>query len=382
MTLDWDEAARWSPRPSAAGVRFSSARTTATGRGAHAAAGDRVGPLRPPHLSTWSTTATAPFPRTLDYPGAMVWDMACHHFDNLIHLFGPSAARPAVTHGAPWSPYAHDAGVTAALEFARGPVCSYVLTHQATVPDYRWTLQSEAGMLRTAGQGAWEWVPRGPVQQFAVGGTPEPVEDVPPLRSEQGVVDDWLAWIEGGAEPGISGRHNLETLATCEMVLRSAASRRAVDRSSSERGSPSHSDLEEHHARRRADLEDLARRLQRPARAVDPERHDGVGVLVGGQQERAARVEVEVARRPPTGRLVAAGAQAPGGLVDREDRDRVVAAVRGVDEPSARVGHDLRGRVLPASSRAAASRRARRRQGAALAVVPDRLIVESISLST
>jgi predicted dehydrogenase len=231
MTLDWAEAAALVAEAEAAAVRFcvsQNYRYTAEVRALREAiASGRYGR---PHLIDLINHRHRPFPRTLDYPGAMVWDMACHHFDNLVHLFGPLARATAVTHGAPWSPYAHDAGVTAALEFASGPLCSYLLTHQATVPDYRWTLQSEAGMLRSRGDGGWEWIPRGPVQQFAPGGAPEPVAPVAPLRSEQGVVDDWLAWIGGADEPGISGRHNLETLAACEMVLRSAASRRTIER--------------------------------------------------------------------------------------------------------------------------------------------------------
>jgi predicted dehydrogenase len=121
--------------------------------------------------------------------------------------------------------------VTALLEMAAGPVCSYVLTHQASVPEYRWVLQSERGALRClAERGAWEWLPRGPVEQFAAAGPAEPVPAAPPRRSEQGVVDDWLRYIEEGVEPGISGRRNLETLAACEMVLRAAKAGRAVER--------------------------------------------------------------------------------------------------------------------------------------------------------
>jgi len=155
--------------------------------------------------------------------------MACHHFDLHVALFGAPARATAVTHNAPWSPYQHDAGVTATIEFASGPVLTYLLTHQATVPDYRWMLQSELGALRTFGE-SWEWLPRGPIRQFAPAGPPEPIPPAPPMRSEQGVVDAWLAWIEGGPEPGISGRGNLETLALCEMVLRSAKERRTVER--------------------------------------------------------------------------------------------------------------------------------------------------------
>src|SRR5262249_61750403 len=84
---------------------------------------------------------------------------------------------------------------------------------------------------RRPGGAAGEWRPRGELRQSAPPGPPEPVEPVPLRRSEQGVVDDWYRYIREGVEPGISGRHNLETLAVCEMVLRSAAQRRAIERS-------------------------------------------------------------------------------------------------------------------------------------------------------
>ena len=58
---------------------------------------------------------------------------------NLIAAFGPVARVTAVTHNAPWSAYEFDAGVTAILEFESGAVCTYQLTHQATVSDFSWS---------------------------------------------------------------------------------------------------------------------------------------------------------------------------------------------------------------------------------------------------
>jgi predicted dehydrogenase len=231
MTLDWDEACALVRAAQEAGVCFcvsQNYRYMQEVQTLHRAlASGRYGA---PHLIDLIHHRHRPEPRTLDYPGAVVWDMACHHFDNLVFLFGPVARATAVTHNAPWSPYAHDAGVSAILEFASGPVCTYQTTHQATLTDYRWLLQSERGALRTSGAG-WEWLPRGEIRQFAPSGSPETVEAVPPRRSEQGVVDDWYRYVRDGIEPGISGRRNLETLAVCEMVLRAAAERRAIERS-------------------------------------------------------------------------------------------------------------------------------------------------------
>ena len=231
MTLDWNEARLLVHEARAAGVCFcvsQNYRYSAEVRTLQQAL--TSGRYGTPYLIDLIHHRHRPEPRTLDYPGAMVWDMACHHFDNLVFLFGPVARATAVTYNAPWSAYPYDAGVSAVLEFASGPVCTFVLTHQATVSSYRWVLQSERGALQTTAGGSWEWVPRGEVRQFAPAGPPEPVPSAPPFRSEQGVLDDWYRYIREGVEPGISGRQNLETLATCEMVLRSAALRRAVER--------------------------------------------------------------------------------------------------------------------------------------------------------
>jgi len=230
MTLDWTEANALVREAEEAGVRFCvSQNYRYNGEMRTLQSALETGRYGVPHLVDLIHHRHRPEPRTLNYPGAMVWDMACHHFDNLIFLFGPVARATAVTHGAPWSPYPYDAGVTAVLEFASGPVCTYELTHQATVPDYRFILQSEQGALRTTGDG-WEWLPRGERRQFAPAGPPESVPSAPPLRSEQGVIDAWYRYIREGTEPGISGRNNLETLAACEMVLQAAQQRRTVDR--------------------------------------------------------------------------------------------------------------------------------------------------------
>lgn len=232
MTLDWAEARALVAEAEDAGVRFcvsQNYRYMAEVRTLAAALA--TGRYGQPHLIDLVHHRHRPEPRTLDYRGAMVWDMAVHHFDNLIALFGPVTRVTAATHNAPWSPYEHDAGITAILELASGPVCSYVLTHQATVPEYRWVLQSEQGALRTFGDGKWEFVPRGEIRQFAPAGLAQPVAGLDSVvKSEVGVVEDWLGWIQGGVEPGISGRGNLETLAACEMVLRAAGAGRAVVR--------------------------------------------------------------------------------------------------------------------------------------------------------
>ncbi|HEX2036064.1 MAG TPA: Gfo/Idh/MocA family oxidoreductase [Chloroflexota bacterium] len=231
MTLDWAEARRLVEEAAAAGVAFCVAQNYRYM--AEAQTLKRLlkgGTYGTPHLIDFIHHRYRPEPRTLDYPFAMVWDMSCHHFDNLVFWFGPLARVTAVAHNAPWSAYAHDAGVSAILEFQSGMVCTYELTHQATINDYRLLVQTERGALRwDAPHRQWGFTPR-PERQFGPSGPSEAIESVPVGRSEQAVVDDWYAYITTGTEPGISGRRNLETLAVCEMVVRSATTRRPVER--------------------------------------------------------------------------------------------------------------------------------------------------------
>jgi predicted dehydrogenase len=169
-----------------------------------------------------------PEPRTLNYPYAMVWDMSCHHVDLLAFWLGAARRVTALSYNTSWSQYQHDANIAAIVEYAGGAVCHYILTHSATLSDWRIILQGERGALRTGDVPGVQFYPR-PSGQL---GSSRPLAcDEPQLpASEQGVADDFHRYIAEGVEPGISGRNNLQTLAVCEMLVRSARERRPVER--------------------------------------------------------------------------------------------------------------------------------------------------------
>ncbi len=169
-----------------------------------------------------------PEPRTLNYPYAMVWDMSCHHVDLLAFWLGEASRVTALSYNSPWSQYAHDANIAAMIEYAGGAVCNYVLTHSATISDWRIILQGERGALRTADVPGVQFYPR-PTSQLG-SSEPLPCEEPRLPVSEQGVADDFYSYVDAGIEPGISGRNNLQTLAVCEMLVRSAHERRPVSR--------------------------------------------------------------------------------------------------------------------------------------------------------
>ena len=183
--------------------------------------------LGPVHLVQYNQNRVRPHVRTLNYPFASVWDMSCHHFDTLMSWFGPIRELTAQSWRAGWSPYEYDNNTTAHLLFENGTNCQYLHTHDAA----RNTLD-----VRLHGErGAFAWDAAGltfsvrPTEQF---GTRE-VVNVPPVEAhgEADLLRDFRAYIVEGREPGISVFKNLETMAACEMMVRSIRERRTVRRS-------------------------------------------------------------------------------------------------------------------------------------------------------
>lgn len=177
-----------------------------------------------------------PIPRTLNYPFASVWDMSCHHFDDLLFWLGPVAEVTAHASRADWSAYEHPANTTAFMRFANGAVVNYYHGHDAARGELRLGVHGERGAVvghawdRTASTGgldALAFTPR-PAVQFGTADPYEvPFEDGP---GEAGVLADFRAYIDGGPEPGISGRNNLEVMAMCQLVVMSVEAGRTVKR--------------------------------------------------------------------------------------------------------------------------------------------------------
>lgn len=233
MTMDWAEARQMFAAADAAGVRFCVAQNYRYGANERAVTGllsDASHPHSPGKVEIvdYIHHRHRPEPRTLNYPYAMVWDMSCHHVDSLACWLGPARRVIAHSYNTSWSKYEHDADIAAFIEYESGAVCQYVLTHTATVSEWRVTLQGEKGALRLYDQAGVRFSPV-PAGQL---GSSEPVAcNVPDTgRSEQGVADAFYRYIAEGIEPGISGRSNLQTLAVCEMLVRSARERRSVER--------------------------------------------------------------------------------------------------------------------------------------------------------
>ena len=234
MTMDWEEAKALVREADEAGVKFCVAQNyryfanMATIKHLLDSADDPHHPGKV-EIVDFIHHRYRPEPRTLNYPYAMVWDMSCHHVDLLAFWLGEARRVTALSYNTTWSQYEHDANIAALIEYANGALCHYVLTHSATISDWRIILQGERGALRTADVPCVQFYPL-PKGQLG-SSKPEACDELPAQQSEQGVADAFYRYIVEGMEPGISGRNNLQTLAVCEMLVRSAREGRPVERS-------------------------------------------------------------------------------------------------------------------------------------------------------
>jgi predicted dehydrogenase len=180
------------------------------------------------HLVQYAQNRVRPIVRTLSYPFASVWDMSCHHFDTLADWLGPIASIDAHAWAASWSAYEHDNNTDGHFTFANArAICHYLHTHDAARATTEIQVHGARGAL--VFDGATLTFNERPLEQFGT----RPIVDVPLVEAhgERDVLRDFHAYVTQGAEPGISARNNLETMAACEMMVRSITLGRTVRRS-------------------------------------------------------------------------------------------------------------------------------------------------------
>ena len=201
-------------------------RAALRGKGADDGASAQVPRMEAPFLIDYVQHRVRPVPGTLTYPFASVWDMSCHHFDNLLDWLGPVADVTAHAYGAPWSPYEHASNTSAFLRFANGVAVNYVHTHDAGRNSLRIEAHGRNGTLRV-GEREAEFSGRADVN---FGELPVSTIPLPRLDPEARMLAEFHAYVVDGVEPGISGYRNLETMALCELTVRAAQLGRTVRR--------------------------------------------------------------------------------------------------------------------------------------------------------
>lgn len=164
-----------------------------------------------------------PEPRTMTYPWAMVWDMACHHSDMLTYWFGkPVDITQGRSFNPEWSSYPYHSNITANIRIGDGIVGNYLLYHSSTLAETRILIQGERGVLEVDNHREVLFYPR-PKAQFQ-GAQPVKVEldEAITLDGSQEVLKSFCSYINGGEEPRISGRRNLAVLAMCRDLIAKA----------------------------------------------------------------------------------------------------------------------------------------------------------------
>lgn len=193
-----------------------------------AALTDPSHPAHPGEVHTLGYTQhrVRPNVRTLNYPFASVWDMSCHHFDTMMHWFGPLADLTGFAWRAAWSAYEHPNNTSAQITFRNGTKCHYLHTHDAARASLDIELHGERGAL-VYRDDKLTFNER-PLEQF--GTRPVVGVDAVEAHGESDLLRDFHRYITEGVEPGISVRNNLETMAACEMFVRSVTQSRTVER--------------------------------------------------------------------------------------------------------------------------------------------------------
>lgn len=183
------------------------------------------------HIVCYTQNRVRPHPGNMTYPFASVWDMSCHHFDNLLFWLGPIRQMTAFSWKAHWSAYPYDNNTTAHIVMENETRVHYIHMHDAARNVFEIELHGERGALVVRdGQVTFN---QRPLEQFGS----RPLMNVPLVEAhgEEDMLRDFYDYVVHGVEPGISARRNLETMAACEMMVRSIREARTVRRDELER---------------------------------------------------------------------------------------------------------------------------------------------------
>ncbi len=161
-----------------------------------------------------------------------LYEMACHHFDSLMHILNDPQPQWISCDGfnPSWSPYAGPCMVNALIRFTGDLHVSYHGGFSSRAPMYELRIEGSEGALKCSGLHmsndtmAYEFAPAlGQFESITID------EDLPQQDPWLTYADIWHDYMNGGAEPPFSGRNNLKVFATLSAAVESVESNASVD---------------------------------------------------------------------------------------------------------------------------------------------------------
>lgn len=179
----------------------------------------------------WSNDDEYEMNRHYQFPHALLFDMAIHHYDLMRMVLGQEAVAIYAQDTSPsWSKYDDEAEASLIVTFANGQIVSYrgswVSSGAQTQWAGEWRMEFADGEVSWTSRAGMDATAPGEVVKVRRRGT-DPV-DVPlvdvPVRGRSGALKQLVESIEQGVEPESSGRSNLGTIAIMEAAVKSAES--------------------------------------------------------------------------------------------------------------------------------------------------------------
>ena len=157
--------------------------------------------------------------------------MACHHFDAFLAVFAGREPEWVSCDGfvPSWSKYAGPCMVNALVRFSGNLHLSYHGGFSSQAPMYEFRLEGSKGTLKCRGihmsNDTMDYDAAPALGQFASADLDCTVAPRDPWNP---FLDDWYAYLCGGAEPPFSGRNNLKVFALLSAAIESVETGRPV----------------------------------------------------------------------------------------------------------------------------------------------------------
>ncbi len=233
MTMEWNQARELVTEAESSWSKFCIVK-----RDRYSAAGQTIAQIlgTPDHPSFPGEPKAVEFihHRNLPEGGALdsanngMWNILARHMDSLAAWLGPAKRVTARAHRAPWCTWIRDPNLSVLIEYATGAVCNYSLSHDSAITRDQITLEGDRGALVLTDRSTLTFHPRSPDPE--IGLDPQPVELIDAPAPEQTIVDEFFRYIVEDVQPQTAGKINLQSLAVCEMISRSAKHKKPIER--------------------------------------------------------------------------------------------------------------------------------------------------------